>query len=87
MKIDRTERFKKDFFRLPDNVRKAASKQISMLLIDHKHPSLRLKSIKGWEGKYSVRVDRRYRIALSFMGEDTILLMRVLDHDELYKSP
>lgn len=87
MKIDRTDAFKKDFFRLPDKVRKTAYKQITMLLIDHNHPSLRMKVIKGLKGVYSVRIDNRYRMSLRFAGEDTIILRRVLDHDELYKSP
>lgn len=87
MKISRAERFKKDFLDLPGTVRKKVSKQITLLLIDHTHPSLRIEGIKGRQGIYSVRIDRQYRMALTFQGEDTILLMRVLKHDDLYKSP
>ena len=87
MKIARTETFKKDFQKLPDKVRKAAAKQITQLLMDYTHPSLRLEGIAGTDGLFSIRVDRRYRISLCFMEKDTILLRRVLDHDDLYKNP
>ena len=87
MKIDCTDVFKKDFIRLSDNVRKAAAKQIAILLLDHNHPSLRMKKIKGLKGVYAVRIDKRHRMSLSFAGENTIILRRVLDHDELYTSP
>lgn len=86
MKIERTEKFKKDYQKLPNTVRKAAAKQITQLLMDHTHPSLHLESIKWKKGIFSVRVDKRFRIALSFPKGDTILLMRVLDHDVLYRS-
>ena len=87
MKVACTETFKRDFQKLSGNVRKAASKQITQLLIDHTHPSLRLEGIVGRKGLFSIRVDARYRISLSFIGEATILLRRILDHDDLYRSP
>ena len=87
MKIACTEVFKKDYQRLPDRARKAAAKQITQLLIDHTHPSLRLEGIAGHKGLFSARVDRRYRISLSYTEKGTILLRRVLDHDDLYRSP
>ena len=87
MRIDRTESFKKDFQVLSKETRKAAEKQITQLLFDHSHPSLRLEGIKGHKGIFSVRVNDRYRISLSFEPDGSIMLRRVLDHDDLYKSP
>ncbi len=87
MKIARTEHFKKDYQKLPNQARKAAAKQITQLLLDHAHPSLRIEGIAGHKGLFSARVDRRYRMSLSFLGEDTLLLRRVLDLDDLYGSP
>ncbi len=87
MKLARTEAFKKDFGKLPHQVRKAAAKQITQLLIDHTHPSLRLEGIAGHQGLLSARVDERYRMSLSFAEHDTMLLRRVLDHDDLYRTP
>lgn len=87
MKLSRTEAFKKDYMRLPPPAKKAAAKQITQLLIDHNHPSLRLEGIVGHRGLFSARVNRRYRMSLAFVGGDTIQLRRILDHDELYRSP
>jgi len=87
MKIARTEVFKRDYLSLPPRVRKTANKQIVQLLVDHMHPSLRIEGIAGKKGLFSVRVDKRYRISLFFEGTDCILLRRVLDHDDLYKTP
>jgi mRNA-degrading endonuclease RelE of RelBE toxin-antitoxin system len=87
MKIDRSEDFKKDYQSLPNDVRKAAAKQITQLLIDHSHPSLRLEGIKGFKGLFSVRVNDRYRVSLSFENDGGVVLRRVLDHDDLYKTP
>ncbi len=88
MQLARTDVFKKDFLRLPGQVRKAAAKQIAQLLIDHTHPSLHLEAIRGHPDLFSARVDRRYRMSLSFLvEEEVILLRRVLDHDDLYRSP
>jgi len=87
MKIARSDAFKKDYQSLPPQVRKAANKQIVQLLIDYSHPSLRLEGIAGRKGLFSVRIDRRYRISLSFEEDGTLLLRRVLDHNDLYRNP
>lgn len=87
MRIACTGVFKKDFQKLPDKPCKAAPKQITQLLLDHTHPSLHLEGIVGRRGIFSARVDRRYRMSLTFEDDETILLRRVLDHDDLYRSP
>jgi mRNA-degrading endonuclease RelE of RelBE toxin-antitoxin system len=87
MKIACTEILRDDCHKLPAAVRKAAAKQITQLLIDCAHPSLKLEGIRGRKGLFSVRIDERYRISLMFTGEDTILLRRVLDHEDLYRKP
>ncbi|MGR3318480.1 MAG: ParE family toxin-like protein [Candidatus Anammoxibacter sp.] len=87
MKIGRTEVLKKDYRKLPKQVQKSADKQIVQLLLDHSHPSLHLEGISGHRGLFSVRINQRYRMSLSFEKGDTIMLRRVLDHDDLYKNP
>jgi mRNA-degrading endonuclease RelE of RelBE toxin-antitoxin system len=87
MRLACTEAFKRDFRKLPRNVQLIAAKQITQLLLDHTHPSLRLEGIVGHKGLFSARVDGRYRISLNFAERDTALLRRILDHDDLYRSP
>ncbi len=87
MKIGRTEAFKKDYRKLSKPIHKASDKQIVQLLLDHTHPSLHLEGITGFKGIFSVRVNKKYRMSLSFEKDNTIMLRRVLDHDDLYKNP
>jgi len=87
MKISRTEAFRKDYEQLPRQVRRAADKQVVQLLLDHRHPSLRLEGIAGQKGIFSVRVNSQYRMSLSFEQDSCILLRRVQEHDDLYRSP
>ena len=87
MKLACTDGFKKDFSKLPGDIRKAAAKQITQLLLDHNHPSLRLEGITNHRGLFSVRINVRYRLSLEFAGDQTLLLRRILDHDDLYRSP
>lgn len=86
LKIACTEAFKKDFQRLPDVVREEAAKQITQLLLDYNHPSLKLEAIVGHRHLFSIRIDQEYRISLSFPGEDVILLRRVLGPNDLSQT-
>ncbi len=87
MKIECTEKFKKDFLKLPPNIRKTAAKQVTQLLIDHSNPSLHIEGIEGRKGVYSVRIDNRYRMSIQFADKSTLLLRRIQSHDDLYKKP
>lgn len=87
MKISRTEIFKKDYRELAQDVQKACNKQIVQLLMDYKHPSLNLERIQGFKDLYSVRVNIQYRMSLMIIAHEEIILRRVLNHDDLYKSP
>jgi len=46
MKIYRTERFKKQYKKLPQYIKKATKKQLGFLLSDSGHPSLNIKKMK-----------------------------------------
>lgn len=87
MKIECTEQFRKDFLKLTPQVRKTAAKQITQLLLDHTHPSLHIEGIEGRKGLYSARIDHNFRISLMFADKETLLLRRILGHDDLYKKP
>lgn len=77
-------------------LRKKIAKALSLLEKNPLHPGLNLERIVNDPTAWSVRVDKRYRISfdpvrlLSSGGPDwsaNILLLRVLDHDDLYKHP
>lgn len=47
MKLVRTERFKREFRKLPEHIRKQAIRKLKLLVMNPRHPSLRVKKIKG----------------------------------------
>jgi hypothetical protein len=77
-------------------LRKKIAKALRFLEIDPRHPGLHLERIVNDPSAWSARVDRRYRIALDptvyLPGGNPdwsadIILLRILDHDDLYKHP
>jgi len=84
MKIYRTERFKKQYKKLPQYIKKATKKQLGFLLSDSGHPSLNIKKMKDprniWEG----RITQSYRFTFQ-TKEDTYILRNIGTHDILEK--
>ena len=84
MQIYRTERFKKDYQKLPQEIKKAAQKQLAFLLSDPNHPSLNMKKMQDprniWEG----RVTESYRFTFQ-IEKDSYILRKIGTHDILKK--
>lgn len=85
-----------EVFRSNQVLRKKIVKALSLLENNPLHPGLNLERIVNDSKAWSVRVDRRYRISfdpLRFLPSGfpdwsaDILLLRVLDHDDLYRHP
>jgi mRNA interferase RelE/StbE len=81
VKIRRTNSFLKDYQGLPAEMQTRVDKQLARLLENPRHPSLRLKKLKGTQ-IFEVRITRGYRLTLSF-EEDVLVLRRVGKHDLL----
>jgi len=77
-----TQRFKKDFTRLPPPPQERARKQLALLLTNPRHPSLQIKKMKGYENLWEGRVTQHYRLTFRIEGE-TFLLLRIGTHDLL----
>ncbi|MGH7472449.1 MAG: type II toxin-antitoxin system RelE/ParE family toxin [Candidatus Methylomirabilales bacterium] len=82
MILARTQRFKKDFARLPPPLQERARKQLALLLTNPRHPSLQVKKLKGYENLWEGRVTQHYRFTFRIEGE-TLLLLRIATHDLL----
>jgi hypothetical protein len=93
-----TKLFLKDVegFRSNTILRKKVAKALSLLEANPLHPGLHLERIVNDPFAWSVRVDGRYRLSLDPGGyhpagnpewSAAITLLRILDHDDLYKSP
>lgn len=83
MQIIRTDTFKNQYKKLPQPIKEQAKKQLGLLLENSKHPSLRVKKIKGQtEDIFEARVSRGYRFTFKIEGEYYIL-RRIGTHDIL----
>jgi hypothetical protein len=83
-------------FRTNTVVRKKIAKTLTLLENNPLHPGLRLERIVNDPSAWSLRVDGRYRLSFDPGGHlpagnpdwsAAITLLRILDHDDLYKTP
>jgi len=87
MKFLPTEHFTKCYENLSPAIRAQVDKQLSLLLENPKHPSLRIKKIQGITGKiFEGRISRDYRFTFQ-IETDTYLLRRVGPHNQALKKP
>ena len=81
MNIRRTDAFLRDYRALPIEIRERVEKQLRLLLEDFRHPSLRLKKLKGTD-KFEIRISKGYRLTLRF-DKEHLELRGVGTHDIL----
>lgn len=81
MIIRRTDAFLRDYRALPADIRERVEKQLRLLLEDYRHPSLRLKKLKGTD-KFEIRISKGYRLTLR-LNKEYMELRRVGTHDIL----
>lgn len=93
-----TKLFLKDIdeFRSNAILRKKIAKALALLEANPLHPGLHLERIVNDPSAWSVRIDGRYRLSFDPGGyhpagnpnwSSALTLLRILDHDDLYKSP
>lgn len=79
MKAAFTARFQKQYQRLPDARQAKFDKQLSFLLSNLRHPSLRAKKYDEAKDIWQARVDDDYRFYFLIDGE-TYLLLSIIPH-------
>ena len=84
MKIRRTNSFLKDYRGLPAEIQDRVNKQLFYLIENPRHPSFRLKKLKGTD-KFEIRISRGYRLTFRYV-EQIVELRRVGTHDLLRKE-
>jgi Plasmid stabilisation system protein. len=62
MKIRRTDRFKKDYQKLPPEIQERLAQKLRLLVQNPRHPSLRVHKIRGVEGLWEFSVTMNYRV-------------------------
>ena len=85
MRILTTKPFEEDYDRLPDSIKERVDKQLALLVENPRHPSLRVKKIKGHPNIWEGRITRQYRFTFQII-EDLWLLRRIGTHSIL-KTP
>lgn len=85
MIIQTGKAFDQDYAKLPKNIQALAEKQLALLLENPRHPSLRIKKIKGCKDLWEGQITTHYRFTFKMVGE-TCLLRRIRTH-EIYKNP
>jgi mRNA interferase RelE/StbE len=86
MKISRTETFKRDFTELPEHAQRGFERKLQLLVQNPRHPSLRVKKMKGHENRWEGSIDLFYRFTFE-LHVDHILLRRIGPHDAVLRNP
>jgi len=79
--IRRTDAFLRDYRTLPVAIRERVDKQLLLLFENFRHPSLRLKKLKGTD-RFEIRISQGYRLTLR-LDQGVMELRRVGTHDIL----
>ena len=74
MKVRRTDRFKKDYQKLPLDIQQRVDQKLGFLLRDPRHPSLRVHKVRGVEGLWEFSVTMNYRAIFEIEGAYYVLL-------------
>jgi len=86
MKILRIHAFKQDYQKLPKAVQENFEKKIRLFIADIKHPSLRVKKMKGHKNRWEASIDMFYRFTFE-IHHDYYLFRRIGPHDKVLKRP
>jgi len=89
MNFVRTDPFKRDFLKLPENIKRSAEKALRLFATNPFHPSLHIKKtkgeiLKGYHNVFEGRFSKSYRFLFLIEG-DTCVFLRCGKHDEFFK--
>jgi len=85
MKLYPTEEFVRCYKSLPQNIQKQVDKQLDLLLVDLKYPSLHAKKIRGTKNVWEARVTKEYRFTFQIEGE--LYILRKVGTHNILKRP
>lgn len=87
MKFVVTRHFKKCYKKLPTEIKEITSEKLALMSrFPEKHPSLRIKKVKGTDLIWEASITMNYRVTFQLAG-DTILLRKIGKHDETLSKP
>ena len=80
-----SNKFKKQYKGLPNEIRQAFSEKLALFLNDMLHPSLRVKKIQGVQNRWEGSVTMKYRFTFHF-DEDLVVFRTIGTHDILMRE-
>ena len=86
MPVELTERFVRQYERLPRATQRKVDKALRLLGTDFRHSGLRSHPVQGTPGIFEASVDARYRMTFERRG-DMFVMRNVDNHDECLKNP
>jgi hypothetical protein len=86
MHIELTERFIKQYSRLPEAIKRKVDKAFTLLDADFRHPGLRIHPVESAPGVIEAYIDRKYRMTFEHHG-DTLVMRNIDNHDDYLRQP
>ena len=80
-----TRRFDKSFVKLPEDIQEATYEKLELFHKDPKHPSLRVKRMRGTNAIWEMSVTMNYRI--TFAEADTAIILRKIGTHDILSNP
>lgn len=87
LRLVRTERFRKSVLELDKRTREKLKRQLELFVSNPRHPSLRVKKIKGTRSIFEARVNDFYRMTFQYGEKGEIILRVVGPHNAAIKKP
>jgi mRNA-degrading endonuclease RelE of RelBE toxin-antitoxin system len=92
MKARRLNSFKEDFDKLPPHIQQLTREKFRLFMEDSRHPSLRLKKMKGYDNIWEGHITLGYVFTMQWQiddesGEEIAIFRRIGKHDETYDHP
>jgi hypothetical protein len=84
--IDLTERFVRQYSKLPRTIQRKVDKALTLLETDFRHSGLRSHPVESAPGVFEAYVDRKYRMTFEHCS-DTFIMRNVDNHDDCLRSP
>lgn len=86
MNVYYTELFEQKVRELPLEIKKALRAKLDLMIENPRHPSLRVKKIKGQTGIFEASITMSVRLTWQY-SEEGILLRNIGEHDQTLKKP
>jgi mRNA-degrading endonuclease RelE of RelBE toxin-antitoxin system len=85
MKLFFTYSFIRDYHALPDQLQKAADKELKLFLDNQRHPSLNIKKMQDHRDIWEGRITKGYRFTFQMEGE--VCVLRRLGTHDILRTP